>query len=107
MAEDDTARGSGPLTDSERAELEQLRAERAARAEAQERAELEQLRAERERARLEQEQDRRVQELRERNRKLMEPDDDDLSMPVAQRVVLGVLAFIVIAFVVYLVTGNL
>lgn len=107
MAEDDAARDSGPLTDSERAELEQLRAERAARAEAAERAELEKLRAERERERIEQQQDEHIQDIRERNRKLMEPDDDDLSMPVAQRVVLGVLAFIVLAFVVYLVTGNL
>lgn len=107
MAEDDTARDSSPLTDSERAELEQLRAERAARAEAAERAELKKLRAERERVRIQQEQDKHIQELRERNRKLMEPDDEDLSMPVAQRVVLGVLAFIVLAFVVYLVTGNL
>lgn len=45
-------------------------------------------------------------EVRERNRRLMEPGDD-LSMPVAQRVVLGVLAFIVVAFVIYLATGNL
>lgn len=98
--------GGGPLSESERAELEELRAERAARAEAAERAELERLRAERAREHVERERDAHVAEVRERNRRLMEPGDD-LSMPVAQRVVLGVLAFIVIAFVIYLATGNL
>ncbi len=103
------------LTDEERAELEALRAEKAARAQAEqdarERAELEALRAEREaqarqqeRARQEAELDARDAQIRERNRQLMEPDDD-LRMPVAQKVVLAVLAFIVIAAIIYVVNG--
>ena len=96
-----------PLSDEERAELEALRAEKAAR----ERAELEVLRAARAAepsaqaapaptARpaqpvAETEQDRRIREQRERGARLMEPDDD-LRMPLGQKIVLGVLALIVL-----------
>ena len=104
-----------PLTDDERAELEALRAEKAAREEqaraARERAELEALRAEREQAQAERrsasarpssspaparpsqaelDQDRRIREQRERGARLMEPDDD-LRMPLGQKIVLAVI----------------
>lgn len=83
MAIDDT-----PLTDEERAELEQLRAEKAAR----ERAELEQLRAQHRSV------PRQETDAQRRARELMEPGDD-LSMPVAQKIVLIVLAVIVLAVI--------
>ena len=94
-----------PLSDEERAELEALRAEKAAREErervARERAELEALRSEsaqqRQPAKREAaataaraaaaEEDRRIREQRERGAKLMEPDDD-LRMPLGQKLVL-------------------
>ena len=92
MAVDDAA-----LTEDERAELEQLRAEKAAREEAerarQERAELERLRAERQ-ARTEE----------ERARSLMEPGDD-LSMPVGQKIVLAGVAIAVLLAVLMLFFG--
>lgn len=102
-----------PLSDEERAELEALRSEKAAREEreraARERAELEALRSEsaqrsqpvkREAAAAaaraaEAEEDRRIREQRERGAKLMEPDDD-LRMPLGQKVVLGVIALLVV-----------
>lgn len=107
-----------PLTDDERAELEALRAEKAAREErervARERAELEELRREHEAQsakpaataarpqqaapqrvrRAETEEDRRIREARARGTQLMEPDDD-LRMPLGQKIVLGVLALLV------------
>ena len=103
-----------PLTDEERAELEALRAEKAAREARElaerERAELEALRAEkaqpaarevrptpsadRPAQRGESEDDRRIREARERGAKLMEPDDD-LRMPMGQKIVLAVLALLV------------
>ena len=112
-----------PLTDEERAELEALRAEKAAREEreraAQERAELEALRAEnaqtqrqpspapadgtaagaRPANRVEDAEDRRIREARERGAKLMKPDDD-LRMPKGQKIVLAVLALLVLIYVV-------
>ena len=88
------------LSAEERAELEQLRAEKAAREQAArdraERAELERLKAERDRKRAEAEKDAHARELRERNAKLMEPDDD-LRMPVGQKVVLAVVFVAVVA----------
>lgn len=112
-----------PLSDEERAELEALRAEKAAREEreraARERAELEELRAQRsnatktsdraaaERARREATaEDLRIREARERGAKLMEPDDD-LRMPVGQKIVLAVLALLVgiVVFMTF-VTGR-
>ena len=90
------------LSAEERAELEQLRAEKAAREQAArdraERAELERLKAERDRKRAEAEKDAHARELRERNAKLMEPDDD-LRMPVGQKVVLAVVFVAVVAIV--------
>ena len=107
----DMADEARPLTDEERAELEALRAEKAAREEreraAQERAELEALRAEQQAAqkpaprRVQQTptaEDRRIQEARERGAKLMEPDDD-LRMPLGQKLVLAVIAVLVILIV--------
>ncbi|WP_072370221.1 hypothetical protein [Thermophilibacter mediterraneus] len=80
------------LTDEERAELEELRAEKAARAQAArdaaERAELERLRGERARSEAEREQAARDAEARERGRALMEPDDDDLRMSLGQKIVI-------------------
>ena len=104
-----------PLTDEERAELEALRAEKAARIQAEqaarERAELEALRNESARAvrpsnqapaqqrtttrRAADPEDERIREARERGAKLMEPGDD-LRMPMGQKIVLGVLALLVV-----------
>ena len=79
------------LTDEERAELERLRAEKAERQQAEkdaaERAELERLRRERARAQESSEADRRAAAARERGRALMEPDDD-LKMPLGQKIVI-------------------
>ncbi len=89
------------LTDEERAELEQLRAEKAAREraarDAAERAELEHLRRQKARGAAERAQARRDAEARERGRALMEPDEDDLKMPLGQKVV--ILAVVGIALV--------
>jgi len=109
-----------PLSSEERAELEALRAEKAAREQreqaARERAELEALRAQREAAqapaanaapasqpqrqpqRASTAEDQRIREARERGAKLMEPDDD-LRMPLGQKIVLGVLAVLVVIVV--------
>ena len=89
------------LTDEERAELEQLRAEKAAREQASrdaaERAELERLRAQRAASEAEREAVARDAAARERGRKLMEPDEDDLKMPLGQKIV--ILAIVVVAAV--------
>ena len=94
------------LTDDERAELEALRAEKAkrerARAAAAERAELEALKAEAARTQSEAEHDRAIAEARERGRKMMEPDEDDLSMPIGQKI--AIFAVIGIALVFILIT---
>jgi hypothetical protein len=62
-----------PLSDEERKELEELRAEKARsereRQARRDRAELEHLKAERERAKAETERDRRVREMSEKNAK--------------------------------------
>jgi hypothetical protein len=97
-----------PLSDEERAELEALRTERAER-EAQEqarkeRAELARLKAERERLQRESALDARDREIRERNAKLMEPDED-LNMPVGQKVVLVSIAALAIILVLMTVFG--
>jgi hypothetical protein len=98
MAQDDT-----PLSDEERSELEQLRAEKAARDraahEARERAEFERLKADKQRSQQEAAAIAHEQAQREQGRKLMEPDEDDLRMPIGQKVVLialGVLVLVVI-----------
>ncbi len=94
MSHEDT-----PLSADERAELDRLRAEKAAREDRE--------RARRERAeldRLRREKDDRA--ARDRARAIMEPGDD-LSMPLGQKIVLGVLALIVIAVIaVYLFASH-
>lgn len=112
------------LTDAERAELEALRAEkeraelealraekiRAAQAEAQaeeaaaEDAQLvaDQQRAARQAAQQEAEQIRRIQEQRAKGRALMEPDEDDedIKMPLGQKIVIGTVVILAVIFVV-------
>ena len=116
------------LTDAERAELEALRAEkerrelealraektRAAQAEAQAEAEAEaaaaedtqlaaaQQRAARQAAQQEAEQIRRIQEQRAKGRALMEPDEDDedIKMPLGQKIVIGTVVILAVIFVV-------
>ncbi|MDY2788902.1 MAG: hypothetical protein SOU05_05810 [Atopobium sp.] len=88
------------LTDSERAELEALRAQATARHNAAERAELESLRQAQQKAQRQAEEDARIAHIREVNRRAMEPDED-LNMPFAQKLVLGVLAVVVIGCVIY------
>ncbi|HIZ18549.1 MAG TPA: hypothetical protein IAA22_05520 [Candidatus Olsenella stercoravium] len=94
------AENSG-LTDQERAELEELRAEKAARQQAEkdaaERAELERLRAQRAEGEAARAAAQRDAEARERGRKLMQPDEDDLRMPLGQKIV--ILAIVGIAAV--------
>ncbi|MCH4084361.1 MAG: hypothetical protein DUD33_02680 [Coriobacteriaceae bacterium] len=98
-----------PLSDEERKELEELRAEKARsereRQARRDRAELEHLKAERERAKAETERDRRVREMSEKNARLMEPDDD-LNMPKGQKVVLICLAVLVVAIILVTVLGH-
>lgn len=100
------------LSDEERAELEQLRAEKVARekaqAEAAQRAELEQLRAEQARSQAEAAEAARIAAERERGRKLMEPDEDDedVKMPVGQKIVLGVIALVAVVMVLLQVFGR-
>lgn len=80
------------LTDQERAELEELRAERAARQQAEkdaaERAELERLRAQRAESEAARAAEARDAAARERGRRLMQPDEDDLRMPLGQKIVI-------------------
>lgn len=102
--------GNDGLTQAEREELEQLRAEKAAReaaaAKAAERAELEALRAERadaqaqarKRAVAREQAARQAADL-ERARKLMEPDDDELKMPIGQKIVILAVFGIAVVFV--------
>lgn len=100
------------LTEAERAELEQLRAEKAAREEAArqsaERAELERLRAEKSRNARDAAEDAHIAEARERGRKMMVPDDDDedLRMPVGQKMVLGVIALVVVVMLLMQFLGG-
>ena len=104
---------AAPLSDEERAELEELRAEKAALEAAErarkERAELERLRAQSaQREAIAQQEamaDARARAARERASKFMEPGVD-LSMPLGQRIVLIGLALVVIAIVVALVLGG-
>ena len=111
------------LTDAERAELEALRAEkerrelealraektRAAQAEAAVQAEVDavaeseaQQRAARKAAQQEAEQIRRIQEQRAKGRALMEPDEDDedIKMPLGQKIVIGTVVILAVIFVV-------
>ena len=101
--------------EKERAELETLRAEktRAVQAEAQEQAEAAaaaeeaqlvaaQQRAARQAAQQEAEQIRRIQEQRAKGRALMEPDEDDedIKMPLGQKIVIGTVVILAVIFVV-------
>ena len=101
--------------EKERAELEALRAEkaRAAHAEAQAQAEAaavaedaqlvaNQQRAARQAAQQEAEQIRRIQEQRAKGRALMEPDadDEDIKMPLGQKIVIGTVVILAVVFVV-------
>ena len=98
--------------EKERAELEALRAEktRAVQAEAQaeaaaaEDAQLvaDQQRAARQAAQQEAEQIRRIQEQRAKGRALMEPDEDDedIKMPLGQKIVIGTVVILAVIFVV-------
>ncbi len=98
-----------PLTDEEREELEALRREKAQREEAsraaQERAELERLKREREKAQRDAEEDRRIREVRERNAKIMEPDDD-LKMPLGQKIVLVGIIAVAVAIILVMNLGR-
>lgn len=97
--------------EKERAELEALRAEktRAAQAEAAVQAEVDaaveseaQQRATRQAAQQEAEQVRRIQEQRAKGRALMEPDEDDedIKMPLGQKIVIGTVVILAVIFVV-------
>lgn len=97
--------------EKERAELETLRAEktRAAQAEAAVQAEVDavaeseaQQRAARQAAQQEAEQMRRIQEQRAKGRALMEPDEDDedIKMPLGQKIVIGTVVILAVVFVV-------
>ena len=97
--------------EKERAELEALRAEktRAAQAEAAVQAEVDaaaeseaQQRAARQAAQQEAEQMRRIQEQRAKGRALMEPDEDDedIRMPLGQKIVIGTVVILAVIFVV-------
>ena len=97
--------------EKERAELEELRVEktRAAQAEAAVQAEVDaavesaaQQRAARQAAQQEAEQMRRIQEQRAKGRALMEPDEDDedIKMPLGQKIVIGTVVILAVIFVV-------
>ena len=97
--------------EKERAELETLRAEktRAAQAEAAVQAEVDavaeseaQQRAAHQAAQQEAEQIRRIQEQRAKGRALMEPDEDDedIKMPLGQKIVIGTVVILAVIFVV-------
>ena len=97
--------------EKERAELEALCAEktRAAQAEAAVQAEVDaaaeseaQQRAARQAAQQEAEQIRRIQEQRAKGRALMEPDEDDedIKMPLGQKIVIGTVVILAVIFVV-------
>ena len=99
--------------EKEHAELEALRAKktRAAQAEVQAQAETaaedaqlvaDQQRAARQEAQQEAEQIRRIQEQRAKGRALMEPDEDDedIKMPLGQKIVIGTVVILAVIFVV-------
>ena len=97
--------------EKDRRELEALRAEktRAAQAEAAVQAEVDaaveseaQQRAARQAVQQEAEQIRRIQEQRAKGRALMEPDEDDedIKMPLGQKIVIGTVVILAVIFVV-------
>mgnify|MGYP000635378450 CR=1 FL=1 len=114
-AEKERAELEALRAEKERRELEALRAEktRAAQAEAQAQAEAAaaaedaqlvaaQQRAARQAAQQEAEQIRRIQEQRAKGRALMEPDEDDedIKMPLGQKIVIGTVVILAVIFVV-------
>lgn len=115
-AEKERAELEALRAEKERRELEALRAEKtraaqsAAQAEAQaeaaaaEDAQLvaDQQRAVRKAAQQEAEQIRRIQEQRAKGRALMEPDEDDedIKMPLGQKIVIGTVVILAVIFVV-------
>ena len=110
-AEKERAELEALRAEKERAELEALRAEktRAAQAEAAVQAEVDaaveseaQQRAARQAAQQEAEQIRRIQEQRAKGRALMEPDEDDedIKMPLGQKIVIGTVVILAVIFVV-------
>lgn len=110
-AEKERAELEALRAEKERAELETLRAEktRAAQAEAAVQAEVDavaeseaQQRATRQAAQQEAEQVRRIQEQRAKGRALMEPDEDDedIKMPLGQKIVIGTVVILAVIFVV-------
>lgn len=98
--------------EKERVELEALRAEKTRAAQAEEQAEAataedaqlvaDQQRAARQAAQQEAEQIRRIQEQRAKGRALMEPDEDDedIKMPLGQKIVIGTVVILAVIFVV-------
>ena len=100
--------------EKERAELEALRAEKTRAAQAGAQAEAEaaaaedaqlvaaQQRAAHQAAQQEAEQIRRIQEQRAKGRALMEPDEDDedIKMPLGQKIVIGTVVILAVIFVV-------
>ena len=109
-AEKERAELEALRAEKERRELEALRSEktRAAQAEAEaaaaEDAQLvaAQQRAARKAAQQEAEQIRRIQEQRAKGRALMEPDEDDedIKMPLGQKIVIGTVVILAVIFVV-------
>ena len=117
-AEKERAELEALRAEKERRELEALRAEKtraaqsAAQAEAQAEAEAAaaedaqlvaaQQRAARKAAQQEAEQIRRIQEQRAKGRALMEPDEDDedIKMPLGQKIVIGTVVILAVIFVV-------
>ena len=117
-AEKERAELEALRAEKERRELEALRAEKtraaqsAAQAEAQAEAEAAaaedaqlvaaQQRAARQAAQQEAEQIRRIQEQRAKGRALMEPDEDDedIKMPLGQKIVIGTVVILAVIFVV-------
>jgi hypothetical protein len=93
---------TSPLSDEERSELEQLRAEKQ---QAEQRAELERLRAEHRRDQDDVEEARQIAERREHARESLEPDDD-LHMPVAQKVILVAVIVMLACGIYYIVTMH-
>ena len=110
-AEKERAELEALRAEKDRRELEALRAEkiRAAQAEAAVQAEVDaaaeseaQQRAARQAAQQEAEQIRRIQEQRAKGRALMEPDEDDedIRMPLGQKIVIGTVVILAVIFVV-------
>lgn len=95
---------SDTLSDSERRELEQLRAEKkaaeAAQKAAQEREELERLRSQKQAREQDAAREAQIAAARAHGAELMEPDDE-LHMPKGQKIVIALIVLFVLAFVVY------